>query len=496
MRDVAPSILVAFLLLLPGALDVAGPYLDAAVYSEVGTAIRDGGVVYMDVWDHKPPGIYVVDALSQAAMPFVSPWIATWVASLVFAAATLLLLGMVLPTDAAGRRIGLALCAAAAVLTLYPVAVGGGLAEVPALAFAMAAFVLVSRQGARSGRVLLAGGLAGWACVVSPQAASAALAVLYLAADGGSPSNRVRAIGVLALGAAIVSACTVLWLWSIGALPAAVDAVVTYNRAYVEINRQSVGPRLISPIVLSLGCLACLLLPAVFSRMGLANAGIPQSRLTTAAQIWLVGVVLVIAAQGRISPHYVLLAVPPLAILGAPVFDEAFQETRRTLRRRAFLTVLGGIVVTAVVGSFVTQRYLTRSPNRDQVTTVGAWLRTNTPADASVFTWGNQPYIHDIADRPPASKYVYMLPLTTPGYSSTEQVAKLVDHLEAEPPHAIIDAGSAAPGEPGWLPLLIPRTVVRVDGRELDLLDPLREFVLDHYHLAEVVDGWPVYLRD
>ena len=104
------------------------------------------------------------------------------------------------------------------------------------------------------GRVLLAGGLAGWACMVNPQAASAALAALYLALEGRSASDRLRAIGAFAVGlATIVSGSTLLWLWSIGALPAAVDAVIRYNGVYVQINRQSVDYRLISLIVLSLG---------------------------------------------------------------------------------------------------------------------------------------------------------------------------------------------------------------------------------------------------
>ena len=158
------------------------------------------------------------------------------------------------------------------------------------------------------------------------------------------------------------------------------------------------------------------------------------------------------------------------------------------------LVILSGLLITAVVGSVVTLRYFTRFPNRDQVSTVAAWIRTNTQEMQRSSHGGTSRILYGAADRRPASKYVHMLPLTTPGYSSPEQVAELVGHLEAEPPEAFIDAGSSAPGEPGWLPLLIPRSVLRIDGRELDLLDPLREFVREHYHLAEIVDGWPIYL--
>ena len=272
--------------------------------------------------------------------------------------------------------------------------------------------------------------------------------------------------------------------------------MVTYNGIYVRINRENLDLSLISPIVLSLGCLACLLAPAFLSAVRRIDQETSKSRARIAAWIWLVSFALLTAAQGRIAPHYFILAVPPLTILGARVFDQARQRAGSPGQRLTLAVVLVGFLITAVVASFTTVRYFTRFPNRDQLGTVAAWIRTNTAEGQTIFAWGNQPYLYDAADRRPASKYVHMLPLTTPGYSSPEQVAELVSRFEAKPPEAFVDAGSSAPGEPGWLPLLIPRTVLRVDGRELDLLDPLRAFVRENYHLAEIVDGWPVYLHD
>ena len=204
VRDVAPSMLVAVVLLLPGALDVAGPYLDAAVFSDVGASIRNGGVLYVDAWDHKPPGIFLVDAASQAVLPFLPSWGAAWVASVIFTGITLLLVGVVLRANGGDRGIWLSLCAAAVCLTVYPVAVGGGLAEVPALAFAMAAFVSVQRSGVRLRNVLVAGVFAGCACMVNPQAASATLAILYLVLEGRTNRGRLAAAAAFAIGLAVV----------------------------------------------------------------------------------------------------------------------------------------------------------------------------------------------------------------------------------------------------------------------------------------------------
>ena len=69
----------------------------------------------------------------------------------------------------------------------------------------------------------------------------------------------------------------------------------------------------------------------------------------------------------------------------------------------------------------------------------------------------------------------------------------MVRELTDDPPAVVVDAGSDAPGQPGFLPLLIDRPVT-TDGRDLDLLDPLRAFVADRYDLVATVAGWPIYV--
>ena len=130
--------------------------------------------------------------------------------------------------------------------------------------------------------------------------------------------------------------------------------------------------------------------------------------------------------------------MPPLAILSQPAFHAALDGLAGTSRRSALSLVAAGLLVTGVVATVTTQRYLTRNPNRDQVRSVAAWLMANTSASSTIFVWGNQPFVYEIGQRPPASKYIYMLPLTTPGYSTPEQVAQLLDQFRRAPPAAFV----------------------------------------------------------
>ncbi|HEX5578085.1 MAG TPA: hypothetical protein VFY43_00275, partial [Candidatus Limnocylindria bacterium] len=92
--------------------------------------------------------------------------------------------------------------------------------------------------------------------------------------------------------------------------------------------------------------------------------------------------------------------------------------------------------------------------------------------------------------------YVYLLPLTTPGFVTDDLVASVLEEWTANPPAAIVDAGSSQPGIAGLPPLLVDRPVLPLDGRDADLLEPLRTFVRERYVQATTVDGWPVYVPD
>jgi len=111
----------------------------------------------------------------------------------------------------------------------------------------------------------------------------------------------------------------------------------------------------------------------------------------------------------------------------------------------------------------------------------------------TMLIWGNEPHLYSLADRAPATAFAYLYPLTTPGYTTTALIDDVVLELTDHPPAVVIDAGSDGPGQPGFLPLLIDRPVT-TDGRDLDLLAPLRAFVASRYRLDSIVSGWPIYV--
>jgi hypothetical protein len=123
---------------------------------------------------------------------------------------------------------------------------------------------------------------------------------------------------------------------------------------------------------------------------------------------------------------------------------------------------------------------------------VAAAIGQASAAGQAIWVWGNETEIYLAADRDSATRYSYLYPLVTPGYSSPGMVAKALGQLEAAPPALVIDAGSVRPGWAGFQQLLIARPLVS-DGRDLDILDPLRDFVARNYEELAEVDGWVIY---
>jgi len=489
--------LLAAAMLAPGL--VVGPSLDAAVFNHLGAQLLHGVPPYLGAWDHKPPGIYLASAGVQAVLGWLGSWTADWLLSAVATAGS----GIAVATALARLGVtGWPRAAAAAGATIlashYLLALGGGLTEPLATLLLGWALVLAVRYTGRGVGASI-GVLVGVSALMSLQALPGGLVVLGLALFLQPRRERLRALGMMALGFAAPVAMAAAWLQVTGALPAALDAIVTYSGAY-RASSGDYGAVLGAPVAAWTVLVALFLVaPALLGAMSAAQA--PQRRrgAMTASLIWIGGSLLLFVVQGRFYAHYAIPLAVPFGILAGPGLQRVGESLSRTGRSgtRAVIvlpliitllvSVLAGIVSTAMQVAPVADK----NARMDAVSQQLRDLRAGT-----MLVWGNEPRLYELAQRGPATRYSYLYPLTTPGYSTPALIDEVVRALADDPPAVVIDAGSDGPGLPGFLPLLIARPIA-TDGRDLDLLDPLREFVAGHYDLVAIVSGWPIYvLRD
>ncbi len=477
--------LVSAALLSPGL--IAGPSLDAAVFALAGSLLRQGQLPYVDVWDHKPPGIYVVDAAAQSALPWVDPWVASWLASVVLIALTGVLVTATL------RRIGLrweaivAGVATSAAAAQHIVSLGGGLTESAAILPAAAALWLATGAGGAR-RLLLAGVAAGLAVLTSIPALAVVAAVAVAA---WRRPDRWRALAAAAGGALVAGILAVALLGMAGALPDALDAVVGYSAAF---HALSTGGGTGAQAAGALLSLVFLLVPAGLGALAVRQADDRTRTLVGACLAWIVLGLVLFVAEGRFETHYAAVLAVPLGVLAGIGLRQAAAMAARS-RAMAYGPLAAGLAISAlVVGANLPTMMRPTSAETDRTRATARLVDEQTLAGDTIFVWGNEPQVYLWSGRLPASRYVYAYPLTTPGYSTAARVADLVAELQRHPPALIVDAGSFGEGTAGLPPLLVPRPVDNQDPRTLDLIEPLRQLVRSRYALLTDVDGWPVYV--
>ena len=472
---VPPLLVIGFL--LTGGL-LRGPTLDASVFIEVSQVVVEGGAPYRDVWDHKPPGIYLAEALFHIATG-LDPWVVAWVLTVLGAVGTVVLLRMMLATLASSASVGFALLAATPLLAGYAFALGGGMTESLAVLPATAGFYLALGTWKWRFAAAASGAMLATAALISLFSLAAILGSGVLLAS----TRSVRTIATWITGGLLPLGAAAGWLMASDALPQAIDQIVTYNGVYSANDGVTVYVVLswLRQVLFAAPLLAGVCVRVLARRREL-------QLIDAAALVWLFAWMVASALQTTGFPHYAILAVPPLVILAAPAVDYLRITSSGAFDRFARLLA---IVVVGAPTAVLTIAWEPPAHQSQLIVETSEVVRSVTDPDDRIFVWGNEPAIYRQADRRPASRFVYLFPLMTKGYATNAMVVRELDAWRAEPPAVIVDASSHLHGV-GAYPLLGPWR--HAGSPEVDILDPLRQYVRDSYQIAASVGDWTVYV--
>jgi 4-amino-4-deoxy-L-arabinose transferase-like glycosyltransferase len=344
----------ALVLRIPSIAEPLG--IDQGLFASAARAMSRGLVLYRDVWDHKPPAIYLtylaafrLFGWSAASIGWIDVLAATATAALIFAVVRR-------HRDALAGAVGAA-CFTAFSMPGWLHRNGGFLERSVAETFILvavgaAAWCATGLQ--KRATIAGAAGLGFWAGVAIAFKPNAGVYLITLLAwvacyQAGTRRDQVRTVVVACAAAAIGPALTVLFLWRTGALADAWVALVLFNRAYVSDG-------------FTLGGYAVRFLQAVQLRLeteplwiagGLGTAVaawelVRTRRLDPLAGLaiaWGAGAALTILTNGSgLFNTYFVQALAPLAVLGTWLL---FGLARRDVlpRAAAIVAVLGIVLV-------------------------------------------------------------------------------------------------------------------------------------------------------
>jgi len=117
---------------------------------------------------------------------------------------------------------------------------------------------------------------------------------------------------------------------------------------------------------------------------------------------------------------------------------------------------------------------------------VAHWLATRTDPEASIYVWGFEPMLYEMAGRRPASRWIYNVPQRLDWAYRERARADLMRDLEAQPPAAVVVVGND---------VLAGVTGSRRGSRwELENFPELRGWLEAGYRKALRVEDLAVYL--
>jgi hypothetical protein len=495
---------------------------DQGIYALLGEGILRGQVPYRDLWDFKPPGIFFVYAFAQGI--FGKSMLAPRLVEVLGLVAIVLSSVRLGDTFFGSRTAGVLGGAVAALVHAQLEFWHSGQPETFGGALTFLGLVLTATDGKRARkplRFLAIGALFGCAALLKPPLGGGALVcAAYLAKReqqiAGSARAGVRAVLVIVAGILVPIALVLLWFWARGGLSALVWTMKDFTPGYTALGWE--GQR--APAMFYYA-----LLESFFKFSALAAFGVIAAIATTPMHLreregvfLVLGIIAVhvtgIAMQGKFFAYHYGGTLPLIAFLAGLGLYKLWRRclsggTGGVLAFMAFVTVCVAMrqAVTDLPQDFwertaIRMRHLVSSHrNRDELESelgtvadvslsadraVARELRSRTRSGSSVLVWGFEPVIYWLADRKPATRFIYDVPQRT-SWERERARYDLMRDLGASKPAAIVVQHNDV------FPMVTGNTLD--SARELAGFGALHALVQSEYEHVTTIEDFDLYLR-
>lgn len=438
------------------------PDADSGIYSACAQHLKAGKALYREVWEHKVPGVYLLDwaalALGDGTMRAIHQM------ERLFAVAAALLLYLVVRLAFANPALAFVIALLLPLHLYHPnIHQGGNLTEEYAVVFVLAgigAVLLAQRAGRRPGALLIAGaGLCFGLATLTKEPflfSSVAWFALAVAAPGLGARARCARGACFLLGALVPVVLLGGWLAWRGAFGNWMD-VFSYNAHYSALQQRE-GPfetiRL-SLLSASSNLLAVMTVTRVLFLFGLVSLFSRPFRERTGSLPVFAALAFVMELAGTMVstlriPHYYMQMAPSfLLVAGCGAGFLAFSfERQRVAKPAVALAIVAAVLFFdgRACADFVTRLKApwTRVPPSPLAVYISAH---STPQDTIWAGSGYNARLYVETGRNAPSRWFYLFDWTfldTRGSTAKEKARRLAAELQANPPRFIVGNTSTA----------------------------------------------------
>ena len=461
---------------IPHHPGVEGLGADSGLFAYYGQQILHGRLLYRDLWDEKPPGVYYVNAAALLLLG-ENTW-AIWWLNVVWIATSASLLFLILSRLVGMAPAGLA-CLLFLLLAMYPgYFLGGNFTEVYALlpqvlAVGILANYLSSRK---AGWVFALGAVTAAAFLFKPTyialGSVAFLTGLFLDLCRKAFRGALLNIAAYAAGLALPLGLVALYWAANGVLQEAVFAIFTYNLLYARegFSRETFDltmtifksiPPISTAFIFSLASLAVFLgnnwRTLIHPGRAVVLPGGEVDR--RARRVWVFAGVFaaipleigLVAISGKNFGHYFLTPLPALAMACAYIFWEITSAVQISTRKTAWFALLVCTLTLAFFASTLKEMVVKERPTRSTLTSFWKYVFTggtkpdeldqyileNSQPSQSVLVWSVHPNINFQTGRRSPTRYAFILPLLMQTPVTATMYQQFLQDLAADPPALI-----------------------------------------------------------
>lgn len=458
-----PLYLVLTVLVLIPSLPFFEISRDSGVFIYIGDKILAGQVPYRDIWDHKGPVIYFIDALGLA-LGGHSRW-GIWALEFVSLYFSALLCHAILTRH---YGIGPAVLTTIAWLASIPLVLeGGNLTEefaLPLQFLALALYLVLDARQPDNPRNLLyfviIGILAALAFFLRPNIIGIPLTITIAVIVCGILNRQLREaslrVAFILVGFVIVAIALAAYFYLNRAFGEFIDAVFFYNSTYTSSTFRdklsSVWGGILALIPTGLS------LFAILGWVGMTRESLFQGRSHRLAlnRILLVSMlalpieILLSSLSGRSYPHYYLSWLAAISLIAGwtiarlgMIGVRGSDPTAIAVRSRRYMAF--GTVLLVV---FIWQSYFNVLALPDKLSAGTSKtldeLGSFVAKDRSLLVWGAETKMNYYSGMPSPTRFVYQIQFFTCNYARPEQIATLVHDLETTRAY-ILDTSATNP---------------------------------------------------
>jgi hypothetical protein len=491
------SVIGAMIALFPSnPANMTLPSRDSGVFLYVGWRFLNGDIPYRDVWDHKPPLIYFIDALGLTLTPH-SLW-GVWFLQFIFIFFTLFLIYKLLD-----QNFGIyAALAGTLILTsgLLTILEKGNVTEEYALVFQAGCFLLFINAWRKNFPVRasfwigLLGGLA-----FNFKQTTLGIWITYglflLVVRLFQRKFPFKDLLSLLVGWLIPSIALVVYLASQNALTAFWEQAFLYNFVYIGTHE---GIRRLIPVFIKgfayLQNGWVLYLSVLGWVAGLAYVWVKRKSFAEIHPLILIGLVnlpievLLITVSGRSILHYYLTPLPVMAILAgslvytAPSLIDKVSCIDSQRIQQWLPAALCAVILLGQIGQVKYYSQYVRILSDDDYAPVIDYVAKNTRGNDQVLVIGAESVVNFLARRAAPTRYVYQYPLALLGRRSMFE--EYFNQILKNKPTLIIDTrGQPHLDDKLYTPLQKRSQIVREGVKYLG----------EHYQQVAQFDEWIVY---